>query len=98
MSGYPALAQLVAGYLNQDWPLDYDDVWHAVQAFSAQEPAALIAQARDQALELLEAEATEEGLRRVLVDELGSGYSPPGDDLAFRAWLQRVAEVLAERP
>lgn len=90
-----ALAQLLAGYLHQDWPLDYSTVWDAVRAFRSGEPTVLVAEARRQALELLDSLDSDDELRRILTDELASGYWPPADGLTFRGWLERVAAELA---
>lgn len=95
MTGSQALTELVAGYLNQDWPLDYATVWDAVRAFCDEEPPTVVAQARNQALQLLRSVDSEEELKRVLVDELGSGYWPPGENLTFREWLERVVSALS---
>lgn len=68
-----ALSLLLAGYLHQDWTLDYRTVWDAVRAFRREEPPGLVEEARRQALHLLGSVDSEEDLRRILGD-LGGAY------------------------
>ena len=94
-SGHDPLGQLGA-YLHQDWPLDHEDVWDAVQEFARQSSASDLAAALTRAERLRAEDLGEEGLRRVLVDDIGLGYWPPGDGLTFRTWLDQLIEVLAD--
>ncbi len=40
MTDFPALTLLLQGYLNLDWPDDYESVWAAVDHFARREPVA----------------------------------------------------------
>jgi hypothetical protein len=87
---YPALKQLLQGYLNLDWPDDYADAWAAIDDFAAYEPIA--GRLADEVTMLLDSAPTEEGLREFVVDELGSGYLPEADGFRMRDWLMAVRQ------
>lgn len=91
-----ALENLLGGYVNQDWDLDYSDVWEAVRAFIGDQPGSVVDEARSQLWELLNSNKSEEDLKRVLISEIGCGYWPPGDGLTFRTWLEGVAQYLGK--
>lgn len=90
MSGPTALADLVQLYLHQDWVLEYADVWAAVDAFIAGEDPRLTAELLAEVSALLATEPDEETVQRLLVEDLGSEYWPPGDGMTFLEWLQRL--------
>lgn len=87
---YPQLATLLQGYLNIDWPDDYDDPWGAVDDYAASEPRA--GEVITEIESLLLSEPSSERLRKVVVDELGSGYPPEADGWTMAAWLRAVAD------
>jgi hypothetical protein len=90
-----SLRLLVQGYLHQDWPMDYASVWDAVDAFRASESPATVASLNADVRQLIDENYDEDALKRLLVDELGSGYFPPGDGSTFSDWLRRVADRTA---
>jgi hypothetical protein len=94
MSEFPTLRHLLRGYLNQDWPDEFPTIWDGVAAFKRDEPA-IVDALRGEIDRLIAEERTEEALRRLLVDELGSGYWPPGDGKTFSEWLSELRERLA---
>ena len=96
MSYLPALSLLLQGYLNPDWVDDYEDVWSAVDDFARNEPesARVIRQEVDS---LLRTVSSEETLRRIVVNELRSGYLPEADGWGYRSWLEEVARRVERR-
>lgn len=93
---YPELALLLQGYLNIDWPDDYEDPMAAVDDYVANEPnsAELAAEIES----LLTNEPSNDGLTRVVMDRLGSGYPPEADGWTMAAWLRAVADRVRSRP
>lgn len=84
-----ALRLLFGGYLNLDWIDDYDDAWAAVDEFVELESCA-----RDlpgEVSALLSSQPSEGELRRLLVDDLGSGYLPDSDGWRYDEWLAELA-------
>ncbi|WP_354697188.1 contact-dependent growth inhibition system immunity protein [Paraconexibacter sp. AEG42_29] len=90
------LGVLLGGYLHQDWPYDYGTVWDGVQAFVTGEGMAQVLAARLDVRWLISRGLNENALRTVLVDELGTGYWPPGDGYTIFEWLDRLAVRLRE--
>jgi hypothetical protein len=94
MSDWPALQLLLQGYLHQDWPLDFESVWEGVDAFMSSEPG-MVDALRREVEQLYEERLSDEHLRRLLIDELGSGYWPPGNGMSFSAWLTALRKHLS---
>jgi len=88
VSDYDGLELLMTGYLNQDWDLDYDDTWAAVEDFARSEPEAL--RVVDEVRKWLAASPTEEMTRDFLLYRLGSDYIEEMDG-SYRIWLAEVA-------
>lgn len=88
-----ALKHLLQAYLNQDWPDDYATVWDAVDEFKRSDPARVELLRREVA-ELIAEGRDEEGLKLLLVDELGGEYWPPGDGSTFSDWLLALKAAL----
>ncbi len=89
MIDLPALRLLVQGYLNLDWPDDYGDPWRAVDDFLQNEPSH-VGLLLDEIENLLR-DASEEALRRLILEDLGSGYLPETEGWAYRSWLTELA-------
>jgi CdiI immunity protein len=95
MNEFPALEQLFAGHLHEDWADDYADFLHAVDAFVDHQPSYATA-APGELAELLAECDSEAALEQSLV-ELGMDYYPPGEGwVTYRAWLLVVAARLDE--
>jgi CdiI immunity protein len=88
------LALLIGGYLNQDWPEDYAQVWDAVEAFRREEPADRVESACMQVRELLARRLDDDELQHFLIDELHCGYWPLGDGMTFSNWLVALERAL----
>lgn len=89
MTSSPALQLLLQAYLGLDWPEDYGDPWEALADFLASEPES--ARTLKSEIEVMLASADSDAeLRRVVVEEIGSGYLPEADGLTYRGWLLEV--------
>ncbi len=95
MKNRPALKQLLQGYLHLDWPEEYGDPWCAVADFLRSEPeyAPLLAA---EVSDLLVAASGEDDFRRVVLEDLGSGYLPEADGWTYEGWLQELARRTGE--
>ncbi len=89
MTTKPALQLLLQGYLGLDWPEDYGDPWEALAHFFSSEPA-LTRRLQSEIDGLLARADSDAELRRLIVDEMGSGYLPEADGLSYRDWLLEV--------
>jgi hypothetical protein len=85
----------VGAYLTLDWPEEYGDPWSALADFIRSEPA-LAPQLPVEIATLLDGQPSENQLRALIVDDMGSGYTPEGDGTSFREWLSQV-QTRAER-
>jgi hypothetical protein len=95
MKEFPALEQLFAGHLHEDWADDYVDFLHAIDAFVEGQPSYAPA-APAELSELLAACDSEAALEEALSD-LGMDYYPLADGWGtYRAWLLAVAARLDE--
>lgn len=93
MNDFPALEQLFAGHLHEDWADDYADSLQAIDAFVKGQPSYASAAPRE-LTELLAGCDSEAKLEQALID-LGMDYHPPGDGWdTHRAWLLAVAARL----
>lgn len=83
---YPELWQFLGGYLHQDWKLDYQDEWQALDDYltgQTDDPTVLAAEI-DRALSA----HSDAELRDFLIRE-GSSFAPEG--ARARQWLTDVA-------
>lgn len=90
MKSYPALSLLLQGYLNLDWPDEYEDPWRAVDDFVASEPVAT--DVPSEVKDILAWGPSDADLRQLLVEQLGSGYLPDADGWTIADWLAAVAD------
>lgn len=89
MDDLPALRHFLGAYLHQDWSDEFATADEAVDAFVHDEPGR--ATTLGQEVSSLLASAPDEArLRKLVLDDLGSGYYPPGDGLTFQQWLRSV--------
>lgn len=88
------LRLLFGGYLNLDWIDDYDDPWDAVTDFVQSEPSS--SDLPGEVVTLLSSQPQERELRRLVVDELGSGYLPESDGWRYDEWLAELADRVRE--
>jgi hypothetical protein len=86
---YPALEQFAGGYLHQDWRLDYDNAWEALDDFIDGQPELVTPLSRE-LKSLLAKQLTDEELAGVLVTH-GADHIPRGTDGTAKGWLQEVA-------
>jgi len=95
MSDLESLDQLLSGYLNEDWYLEYGDPWVAVEAFVREEPDYAPSLRTDVQRAMAAADSDLE-LERCL-DSLGLGYAATtaGWD-TYRNWLVAVADRVEE--
>lgn len=87
---YPALELLLQGYFHQDWMLDYATPWAAIDDFSDDDPT-LGAQLAAEIASILAADPTTVELRQLIIDRLGSSFSPEHHGYTTGEWLQAVA-------
>lgn len=91
MNELEALATLIGGYLNEDWPEEYGDPWTAVGAFVRNEPdyAPFVRSDIEQLVrQPITDQEVEDGLAM-----FGLGYRPSVDgSVTYRAWLMNVAD------
>jgi hypothetical protein len=91
---FVSLRLLFGGYINLDWIDDYDDPWDAVADFVASEPGA--SDLPGEVGSLLSSQPLEPELRRLVVNELGSGYLPESDGWRYDEWLAELAARVRE--
>lgn len=100
---FPELYQFFGGYFYQGWTADYRwegaaPNWAAVvRHFKAVNPPPTVSRVRVELEDLLRENIAEADLAGAL-NELGSGFYPPAEDLSNRQWLEKILEVLAESP
>lgn len=93
---YPGLQLLLQGYLNQDWPEEYQDPWAAVADFVQSEPEAAAVLVQEIWAAILNAGSDAE-LEQLVSRDLGSGYLPPADGWSYLSWLVEVARYVGRR-
>jgi hypothetical protein len=101
VSEHEALEQLLGGYLNEDWPDEYADPWHAVDDFVQQEHIDAV-KLRPEIEDILRQYPSEDALFACLL-RLGLGYRIQFDGwTSHRDWLlavaDRVDEILRKSP
>ena len=94
---YPALSRLCTTYLHPGLSTESDGWRGAVRRFLADEPLALVQQARSEAAGLVHRGLSEKDLTR-LFETLGSRYWPPVEGVSFVIWLRELHGTLQETP
>lgn len=99
---HPKLANLIGGYLHQDWEYDYD--WKnteshyapVVRFFKTHNPQSTIEQATIELKEFLTLNLDEEHLEDVLHHHFVLQMSVSYWNLTYREWLEDVLKILEE--
>lgn len=95
MSDLESLDQLLGGYLNEEWYLEYGDPWVAVEAFARQEPD--YAPSLRTAIEAAVAAAGSDSELERCLDRLGLGYAATTDGWdTYGEWILAVADRVEE--
>lgn len=100
---FPELYQFFGGYFYQGWASDYR--WEnsapnfsaVVRHFKAINPPPFVALVRNQLEDLLGEDLEEAKLAEAL-NQLGSNFYPPAENLDSRRWLEQILAVLRESP
>ncbi|GAB3778977.1 hypothetical protein GCM10027601_04410 [Nocardioides ungokensis] len=85
----PALCQFLGAYLHQDWPIEFDDEWAALDRF-IEESAELASHLPIEIESALGEHHAESDLRAFLVAQ-GCNYVPDPDKGGYRGWLTEIA-------
>jgi hypothetical protein len=93
-SQFPNLFQVLGGYLNQDFDLDYDSPDAALRAAAEEQGYEQITGAIREIDDLIAGEMRDDHLMRV-VERLTAGYSPELEGWSARDWLRHARELLA---
>ena len=90
----PALWQFLGAYLHQDWPIEFDDEWAALDRFIEESPelASHLPIEIDGALGEHHAESD---LRAFLVAQ-GCNYVPDPEEGGYRGWLSEIARRVSQ--
>jgi hypothetical protein len=87
---YPALWQLLGGYLHQDWQDDYESPSAALRDFVSGEPSYVV-DLPTEIEKVLNSTPDDAALEETLVD-LGSGFLPSGAGQNPREWLRSLKD------
>lgn len=91
MNDLEALHQLLGGYLNEDWYLEYGEPWVAVEAFVREEPDFAPSLRAD--IDLVVAEAASDQELETRLGRLGLGYAATTAGWSsYRVWLLALAD------
>jgi hypothetical protein len=90
---FPNLFQVLGGYLNQDFDLDFDSPDAALRAAADEQGDEQVAGAIREIEDLLASELGDDELMR-LVERLTAGYSPELEGWSARPWLRHVRDLL----
>ncbi|MFL6164050.1 MAG: contact-dependent growth inhibition system immunity protein [Jatrophihabitantaceae bacterium] len=96
MTEYPTLWHFFGVYLYEDWPDDYADEWAAVDGFIADGPPEDPQLFRAEIAALLAEHPTEEEVRKIVLDDLGSYYLVEVRGWTYRDWLQALSDHAAK--
>jgi hypothetical protein len=90
-----ALAALIGGYLNEDWPEEYGDPWAAIERFVLWEPGYAPSVQVDVS-RLIGRCASDAEVENALA-KFGLGYAATNDGWAtYTSWLLAVADRVEE--
>lgn len=90
-----ALKQFFSSYFHQDWRYDTQTATEVVNEYKRTASPSDIKRLREAIINYL-AQKDEKTLKINLESELGCYYLPSADGISTRAWLEKVAEILAE--
>lgn len=91
---FPALHQALAGYLHQDFSLDYPNADAAIADFVSSNPPDRVALVRKELSQFIELVKHADNPSDLLL-ALGCYYSPTADGMSVVEWLQKVERMLA---
>lgn len=95
MTRYLTLDYFFGVYLHEDWPDDYGNEWTALDAFAAEGPPEDPQLFQADVAKLLAEEASEDDLRKLILDGLGCYLDPEADGWKYREWLQALSDHVA---
>jgi hypothetical protein len=92
MTRYDALQYLLRTYYHPDWAEDHDnDPWNVVLDFARSDPE-VAGRVRQEIGEILSSNMTETEVRRLVIDDLDSGYRVEAVGWTYLNWLDEVAK------
>ena len=91
-----ALKQFFSSYFHQDWRYDTQTPTEVVNEYKRTASPSDIKRLREAIINYL-AQKDEKTLKINLESELGCYYLPSADGISAHAWLEKVAEILAQR-
>jgi len=100
---FPELYQFFGGYFYQGWSADYrwenstPDYAAVVRHFKAVNPPLTVNRVRIELEELLSLALDDAELNAAL-NELGSNFYAPAENLDSAAWLKQILQILDESP
>lgn len=102
-SKFVELYQFFGGYFYQGWAADYN--WETsrpnfaavIRHFRAVNPPLTVTRVKNELEDLLSLDLREDDLNGVL-NELGSNFYPPAENLTSKQWIENILVVLRESP
>lgn len=92
------LRRLLSAYFHEDWLEEYPDPNEGLARMVSNEPAAIVAAAREELDRLLDEGHREEYLHHYLFHGLGCYFDPAGAGVGTREWLVTVSNALRQAP
>ena len=89
---FNALHQLLGSYFHQDWLDEFADESEALQKIIESEPREQLMAGTKEIDLLLASALSEDGLKAILVDDLGCYFDPVSDGMSCEIWLKQVRE------
>lgn len=88
------LRLLAGAYFHQDFRLDAPDVDSVVRQFARDEGAESAEHAAAEIVDALAPSPSEEQLAQLWSVDLGAEFNPNSNGLTYRAWFERMLEIL----
>jgi len=95
MSDYPQLQNFLAAYFHQDWQTEHGKPEGVIDYYRQSESPVQV-QGTVADLDRLLAQDLDEDALAATARRLGCEYDPTADGATWRAWLQRLRELLAQ--
>ena len=84
------LRNILGGVFHNFWPEEYG-TWHnAIDDAFERNSLPALKQVRTELEVLLKEPYSEKELRKIITRELSANYYPPGDNLSYREWLNKI--------
>jgi hypothetical protein len=96
MTRYFMLGSYLGGYMHVDWHDEYPDEWAALDGFLADGPPENAQTFSADIASLLADYPAEDDVRRIIFDDLGSGYLAEVNGWKYRDWLQALSDHAAK--